>query len=248
MIFTLNDQKMIYSIHGSNTKNQVIIIEPGVGYVDKYLPLVKAVSRYAHVILISLPGARGSKSDYTHSNPGAIAQQVRSLLDTLNIKSPSVIGISYGGNVGIELSRLIRLKAVVLVSAGEYFTLPVRILFSGIFFPSIFFGTYGWLFGKIYTRYGWVDCSNLSKEQIKMICLRWYAIIWYNLPKEYTTNIPTLIIHETRDKLVRPNSLPTLKKMFKKVRIFSYPTTHCEALQPFMKEHAALMKQHLIHS
>jgi pimeloyl-ACP methyl ester carboxylesterase len=85
-------------------------------------PLLEPLSREREVIAVDMPGFGGSPTLPIGVEPtaAAIAEGVAAFLDSKGIERPLVCGLSLGGWVALELAKLGRPRALVLISPGGF--------------------------------------------------------------------------------------------------------------------------------
>lgn len=110
-----------YRVKGSGIP--VVVIPPGIGRLERMLPLVDELSSQYRVITFNLLGV--GKSSITHPTVTMIAQLIVEFLSFENIQNPILIGASYGGHIVLRLLSLIQAKQCILISTGEVFIYPI---------------------------------------------------------------------------------------------------------------------------
>ena len=115
-----NETCSISYLKQGNPKNQSIIIFPdGPGDSFDYINLTNILSKKFYVLTLDLPGSDKTKF---HSNKiQDMALPISKFIDKLKLSNPILIGQSFGGSLAIEISKLRKVKTLILIGAGEYF-------------------------------------------------------------------------------------------------------------------------------
>ncbi len=196
--------------------------------------MANTLAREYSVTVLHLPGAERSFCRPQDNNPRGLASLFAVFLQERDICRPHVVGLSYGGSVAVELAGKMDLRSLTLISSGEYFNFPTKLLFSALFYPTLHFPRYAKVFADLYTRTGFVDCSQLNEDQIGLVCQRWYNVLWYSLPQQ-ENKTPTLLMPALGDKVVGKSSLRKIVRRFPRNKVISFDVNHCQQIDEMEK-------------
>ena len=105
-------------------QGEPIVLVPGLaGGWELLVPLARRLARHHEVILYGLRGDRGPAIGPVAACVGAYARDLAGLIEQLRLERPTVLGVSFGGAVALELAVEFphRLGALVVLGAEARF-------------------------------------------------------------------------------------------------------------------------------
>jgi len=135
-----------YKVFG---KGQPVVIIPGLdGITEFFDDIYPALSVNYQVIKYYLPlldEAKAAGKQYTYD---FIVEDIKKILDELDIKKTHIIGESFGGSVTLHfaLKYPALLDKLVVLSSAANFNLSWKVRFQQIFFPCVPM----WLFARVH--------------------------------------------------------------------------------------------------
>lgn len=231
-----------YEVYGNKNNQSVLLLPQGTGFSSSVKRLAQALSETCYVISPDMPGVGESMSK--NADLKNIAENFKIFMEDLGINKPIVFGYSYGGSMAIYLTKIMAVKALILVGTGNYFRYWQKILLSLIFVPTILFGIFRKLYAQVLNRYLHWRFYGFSDRQLKIINKRWYRSIWYNLPK-YKSNIPALLINSPNDRICSKDSGAKLKEIYPNGKTILYSCGHYDYLNELETKSFADIKQFL---
>ena len=129
--FDLNSETRIsYTSYGNKSQDRIIFLDEGIQGSKRCHLLANALAQQYSVTVLHLPGAEQSSCRHQDNNPRSLASLFADFLQEQAIYRPHVVGLSYGGSVAVELSQKVDLRSLTLISSGEYFNLPTKLLYE----------------------------------------------------------------------------------------------------------------------
>ncbi len=116
MNIKINDLNINYEIFGSENKRDVLLLHGWGANILTFAPVYKYLSKNFKVYVLDFPGFGKSEEPKRDFNVSDYAKLTLEFIEKLNIKSPTLIGHSFGGRVIIKM-------------VGEYRYIPKNIVF-----------------------------------------------------------------------------------------------------------------------
>lgn len=233
---------LTYEVVGTG-KQTLILIPSGVGNSKTFNVLSQKLKTKYKLILINLPGTNGSH--YINPNINNIAEGITVLLNDLNIENPILIGKSYGGNIALSICNLVRVKGIILLTSGEYFSNLQKLVLKLIFLLPKRVRKVRHIIGKFITKLGIVDFSKNSKDDFDNITDRWWEILSYKLP-DIKISQRALIFFATKDKIINKVSIKKINDIFNKKTISFINSGHLDILGHFSNKGYELIDEYLM--
>ena len=239
-----NETCSISYLKQGNPKNQSIIIFPdGPGDSFDYINLTNIL------LTLDLPGSDKTKF---HSNKiQDMALPISKFIDKLKLSNPILIGQSFGGSLAIEISKLRKVKTLILIGAGEYFSFFEKIILSIIFFPPKFSKLLRRIYAKIISfilrlvkKPLVLQIESRNDEQLKLIGDRFNKIIWYKLPN-FKSDVKTFLINAKNDNVQRKKSIKKIKSIFSNHEIVTINTHHFDFQLDLKKDNFKILTNYL---
>lgn len=112
----VDDVALYYAIYGRG--DPVILLHPGLGNADYWANQIGPLSQDFQVIVVDLRGHGRSTGSATPLSYGLMAEDIVSLIKTLKLKEPAVVGWGDGAVVGLEIARRFPKRIGKLVAFG----------------------------------------------------------------------------------------------------------------------------------
>lgn len=224
-IYKDSDNVLEYSVNGNKERTAIVLLPPGIGKIDHFKSTILRLSKKYYVISIGFPGTGNSCFD-KNNNVKGVATTVKKLLKKLDIKTPVLLGESYGGSVAIQLSRSIATKKIILIGTGEYFKTYQKIVLKILFYLPKTFPIFQRLYSKLLNKMHIMDLTHLNKKQLENITERWWEIIDFKLPNKIDPNTKAHIFYSDSDKILNTKSLVKLLTIYPNNQTFMYHCSH----------------------
>jgi pimeloyl-ACP methyl ester carboxylesterase len=228
-ITIIDGMKYSYWTNGiENPEKIVVMLPPSTNTGDIFENAMSVVPKRVLVIAPDYPGRGDTDEIKELDTMPAIAMRTSRLLKSLvGEKSVYIIAPSLGGAIGTEIVKEneLNVKKIFLIATGEFFAPDQKFIFRILFTPPIYSerlrNSYeNFIIGKLGLF------TNVKRGSTKNILEQVLAVINYKVDTSFTTNIPTVIVTLTEDKLVDPKSLIKLQEVFKNSNVFSIKATH----------------------
>ena len=108
------------AVRRAGTGPTIVLIHGMAGSLTTWDPVFADLAKTCDVIAVDLPGHGGSSRMRGDYSLGSLASSVRDVLDTLEVKSATIVGHSLGGGIAMQFMYQFpeRCERLVLVSSG----------------------------------------------------------------------------------------------------------------------------------
>jgi pimeloyl-ACP methyl ester carboxylesterase len=220
-LIAFEDNSLNYNKFGKKSNKCILLLPPGPGIANYFDNLLRFLELKHFVISIDFPGA--GISVFKKANINNISAGIIKILEKEKIKEVICIGESYGGSVAAELSKKIKVKKIILIGTGEYFSHPKKIVYSMIFIPALLSRRIRRFYlGKIpsaFKRLFDIDVSYLASISLPMmqnLLERFYEILWYKLDTNLCSETEALLITSINDGIINKKSISKLRNIYMK--------------------------------
>lgn len=106
-----------YLDYGNKNGDALVLLHGWGQNLEMMLPFAKPFSQSYHIIIIDLPGFGRSEIPNLVLSIEDYADIIKELLDSLNIKTPILIGHSFGGQIALFYSSKYGVKKLILLAS-----------------------------------------------------------------------------------------------------------------------------------
>ncbi len=132
------EARISYTTYDNPKQDQIIFLDQGIHGSRRCDLLANGLAEEYSVTVLHLPGAMNTSCPANYNHPRGLASLFADFLREEEIYEPHVVGLSYGGSVAVELAQKMDLRSLTLISSGEYFNFPTKLLFSALFYPTLY--------------------------------------------------------------------------------------------------------------
>lgn len=198
-MFEYEGIKVNYKDFGQSDKEAIVYLHGWGQNIEMMEPIAKPFTDNNRLIIIDLPGFGASEEPNTVWSLEDYAKMVNSLLESLNIKEPNLIGHSFGGKISLLYASMFKTKRLVLLASPfkvkiQKQSLKVKIMKKAKSIPVL-----GKLAESAKKFMGSTDYKNASPK-MRDILVKHVNTDLTEEAKKITC--PTLIVWGTKDEAV----------------------------------------------
>ena len=113
-MFEYEGIKVNYKDFGQSDKEAIVYLHGWGQNIEMMEPIAKPFTDNNRLIIIDLPGFGASEEPNTVWSLEDYAKMVNSLLESLNIKEPNLIGHSFGGKISLLYASKYKVEKLIL--------------------------------------------------------------------------------------------------------------------------------------
>jgi pimeloyl-ACP methyl ester carboxylesterase len=228
-MFQYKDIKINYVRYGKKSKDTLVFLHGWGQNIQMMKPVADPFSEDFDIVIIDLPGHGESEEPTSVYTVYDFVDCVKSLLDSLKIKNPILIGHSFGGKTSLLYSSMYDVKKLILFAPSykkeiQKLSLKTKMLKSAKKIPGL-----NKLEGFAKKHIGSTDYKNASETMRK--------IMVEHVNMDITDNVknikcPTLIVWGTLDDAVPIERAYELEKLIPDAGVVEYENcTHYAYLE-----------------
>ncbi len=224
----------------ANPDKCFILLSPGFRGGEFFNVCEKFFPANYRLIAPDYPG-RGDTDPLDHvcESVKEVAEDIYILINKLGLNNVTLLGISFGTMVINELVTNYKLNVenIILITPGEYFRLPRRLILSSFMYPAKYSTKtrqlYKVILSKSLNRF-----KILPDKHLQSLVEQFFLAANYRVPNHNSINIPTTFVIASRDGYVRPGSVAKLRKLYpnrKEIRIDAIHRLNTAQIQEAIK-------------
>ncbi len=197
----------------SNYKSIYILLSPGAYSGDFFNYYVDYLPKGNLYIIPDYP-SRGLSADIKDNGVDSVANFVCDLIKELKIEKVNIIALSYGTQVVIQMivRSCFKINKIILVAPGEYYLGIFRKLLKFIFAPLLVIPSIHKFIRNIILKLGFMD--YLPDTKLDFILKQWMGTLSYSYPKDFISDVETIVVNYSEDSYVSKSSLVKLNNIF----------------------------------
>ena len=228
-MFQYKDIKINYTRYGKKTGDTLVFLHGWVQNIEMMKPVADPFSSDYDIIIIDLPGHGKSEEPTSVYTVYDFVDCVKSLLDSLKIKNPTLIGHSFGGKTSLLYSSMYDVKKLILFAPSykkeiEKLSLKTKMLKSAKKIPGL-----KKLEGFAKKHIGSTDYKNASPLMRQILV----ETVNFDIRDQVSKiKCPTLLIWGTLDEAVDVSGAYELEKLIPDAGVVIYENcTHYAYLE-----------------
>lgn len=228
-MFCYEGIKINYKDNALKEKEAIVYLHGWGQNIEMMEPIAKPFLEKKRVIILDLPGFGASEKPKTAWSLEDYAKMLHTLLESLGIKKPNIIGHSFGGKIAILYASLYETKRVVLLASPykvKYKKQPLKVrVYKRIKkIPGL-----KWLASGMKNKIGSTDYKNASPIMREILVKHVNTDLTENAKR---INVPTLLIWGTKDEEAPIENAYELEKIIKDSGVVVYENcTHYAYLE-----------------
>ena len=191
-----------------DSKNTILFLHGWGCNINYMLPL--SYSNNYNSLVIDLPGFGKNKELLFPYTIDDFVEEIVLLISSLDIKVTHIVGHSFGGKLATRLSRLLKVKGLILISASTFHKIRGPKYYLKVWFYK--FVKKFKIFSKLTNSFGSKDYKTLSPVMKKTMS----KIINESVTADLKAiSIPTILIYGSKDKITPLYIAKRTKKLIK---------------------------------
>lgn len=218
-MYKVNNVNINYINYGSKEGKDIVFLHGWGQNIQMMKMLADPLSKENNIVIVDLPGF-GESTEPTHDwMVDDYVEAIKSLLESLKIKKPILVGHSFGGKISLLYSSKYEVEKLVVLGSPykkeiEKLSLKTKMLKAAKKVPVL-----NKLEGFAKKHIGSTDYRNASEIMRKILVNTVNYDISSNLSK---IKCPTLIIWGTNDEAVPIEDAYELEKIIKDAAVIEY--------------------------
>lgn len=218
-MYKVNNVNINYINYGSKDGNDIVFLHGWGQNIQMMKMLADPLSKENNIVIVDLPGFGESTEPTYDWMVDDYVEAIKSLLESLKIKKPILVGHSFGGKISLLYSSKYEVEKLVVLGSPykkeiEKLSLKTKMLKAAKKVPVL-----NKLEGFAKKHIGSTDYRNASEIMRKILVNTVNYDISSNLSK---IKCPTLIIWGTNDEAVPVEDAYELEKIIKDAAVIEY--------------------------
>ena len=228
-IFIDNLKISYWETQNHNANKTIVLLSPGAwdgGFFKNFLN--DYTDKDIRFIAPDYIGRGGTDEIVQFDTIKIVAKYTYKLLQALDLKKTTLMGISFGTMVCDEMVKTDRdniVEKVVLIAPGEYMNDFQRIILNILFLPAKYSSKIRLLYRTLLVKYS-KAFRDFPKDKIGSINEQWISTLNYKFSYSKKVNIPALIVLFKNDILVRPDSIKKINRFYLKHTLLEVDIPH----------------------
>ena len=228
-MFNYKDININYEFTSNKSKDTLVFLHGWGQNIEMMEPIAKPFKEDCNVLIVDLPGHGKSEEPKSVWSLDEFSEMIHSLIDTLGIKNPILVGHSFGGKISIIYASKYEVRRLVLLSSPykvqikkQSFKVKLLKFLSKI----IILRRFANYFKK---KMGSTDYRNATPLMRQILVKHVNTDVSDNLKK---IKVPTIIIWGTNDTTVSIDNAYEIESLLKDGAVIPYENgTHFAYLE-----------------